>query len=91
MRKKATTLRDPLSWAGSDPGVQGMPADSQASRYSGMGIAHLNADPKDIYRLKEMRHKLDDEGYVDGAVNRIASFLTSTLDKKDADEQQQQG
>lgn len=51
----------------------------------------MTADPKDIYRLKEMRHKLDDEGYVDGAVSRIASFLTSTLDKKDADEQQQQG
>jgi hypothetical protein len=75
MNKKEISGRDPLSWAGSNPG------DSHATDRLLAGSTR-----QDIYKLHEMRHKLDDDTYVDGAVTRIANFLTSTLKKKGNDE-----
>ncbi|PKL06467.1 MAG: hypothetical protein CVV53_04160 [Spirochaetae bacterium HGW-Spirochaetae-9] len=76
MKKKDSFGRDSLSWAGSNPGTR----HATDSLLAG-------STRQDIYKLHEMRHKLNDDTYVDGAVNRIASFLTSTLKKKENDEQ----
>lgn len=76
MRKKDSSCRDPLSWAGSNPG-EGRAAEGPPG----------GSPRRDVYRLHEMRHKLSDDTYVDGAVTRIANFLTSTLKKKDNNEQ----
>jgi hypothetical protein len=73
--RKENTSRDPLSWAGS--GVEaGRKVDRQLTQ----------AIPKDAKKLHEMRNKLQDDSYVDGAVTRIANFLTSTLKKKGQNE-----
>lgn len=71
MKKNDSSGRDPLSWAGSNPG------DKRATEHLLAGL-----EQQDIYKLHEMRHKLNDDTYVDGAVTRIANFLTSTLKKK---------
>jgi len=71
MRKTAAASRDSLSWAGSHPGGKG---GSDGLMPETMG--------KDIYKLHEIRHKLDDDAYVDDAVTGIANFLTNTLKKK---------
>lgn len=71
MNRKTNYSRDSLSWAGSGASLAGqnvgtkLPAD-------GLG---------DIYRLHAIRSKLEDGEYVDGAVDRIARFLTETLNK----------
>jgi hypothetical protein len=71
MKKKESAGRDSLSWAGSNHG------DGVA------GNRHLaETIHQDTYKLHQIRHKLDDDNYVDGAVTRIANFLTSTLNKK---------
>ncbi|HWR10185.1 MAG TPA: hypothetical protein VN445_00030 [Rectinemataceae bacterium] len=75
MKKNEISGRDPLSWAGSNAG------DCHARDDLLVGSTR-----QDIYKLHEMRHKLNDDTYVDGAVTRIANFLTSTLKKKDDDE-----
>jgi hypothetical protein len=75
MKKNDNSGRDPLSWAGSNPG------DGRATDRLLEGSTR-----QDIYRLHEMRHKLDDDSYVDSAVTRIANFLTSRLKKKVDDE-----
>lgn len=75
MKKKDSSGRDPLSWAGSNPGNKRATEELLAG-----------SSRQDIYKLHEMRHKLDDDTYVDGAVTRIANFLTSTLKKKVDDE-----
>ncbi|MHB9152200.1 MAG: hypothetical protein ACYC2S_06100 [Spirochaetales bacterium] len=71
MKKNDSPGRDPLSWAGSNPGNKG------STEHLLAGLEH-----QDVYKLHEMRHKLNDDTYVDGAVTRIANFLTSTLKKK---------
>jgi len=75
MKKNDSPVRDPLSWAGSNT------EDGRATDRLAVASAR-----QDIYKLHEMRHKLNDDRYVDGAVTRIASFLTSTLKKKVDDE-----
>ncbi|MDD3981247.1 MAG: hypothetical protein RBT72_00825 [Spirochaetia bacterium] len=73
MNKKVTARRNSLDWAGSSPvegAVTGPPGASAR---------------QDVYKVITMRHKLDDDSYVDGAVTRIASFLTNRLDKKEKD------
>lgn len=74
MKKRETTRRNTMDWAGSSP------ASGPAS-----GPPPLTAGIRDVYRVREMRHKLNDDGYVDDAVTRIASFLTNTLEKKEKD------
>lgn len=76
MTKKPIAGRDTRAWAGS--------AKSEARNLDGRIVETL---PRDVYKLHELRHKIDDVGYVDGAVSRIANFLTSTLDRKGKDEQ----
>lgn len=76
MKNKDSSCRDPLSWAGSHPG------DGRKAQQ-----APVSPEAQDVYRLHEMRHKLDDDSYVDGALTRIANFLTSKLKKKGEDEQ----
>lgn len=71
MKKKAAAARDSLSWAGSNPG-DGNKSDRLL----------IDALGQDTYKLHEIKHKLDDDRYVDGAVTKIASFLTSTLKKR---------
>ena len=78
MKRNEASGRDPLGWAGSGLS-DGRAADRQ--------LASLRS--QDVYKLHEMRHKLDDTTYVDDAVTRIANFLTSTLKKKDAEERKQ--
>jgi hypothetical protein len=73
MNKKETARRNSLDWAGSSPvegAVTGPPGDTTHP---------------DVYKVITMRHKLNDDRYVDGAVTRIASFLTNRLDKKEKD------
>ncbi len=71
MKKKESAGRDSLSWAGSNPG-DGVAGDRRLAE----------AIHQDTYKLHAIRHKLEDDSYVDGAVTRIANFLTSTLKKK---------
>ncbi|TXT47742.1 MAG: hypothetical protein FD137_993 [Spirochaetes bacterium] len=77
MKKHDQSARKTLSWAGSKAG----------DGIEGIGLSGLGTNPgasgKDMYKLNKIRHKLDDSGYVDSAVTRIASFLTNTLDKKE--------
>jgi hypothetical protein len=75
MRKAETVSRDSLSWAGSYSGCRGA---SEGLIPETMG--------RDIYKLHEIRHKLEDDSYVDDAVTGIAEFLTDTLKKKEGHE-----
>lgn len=76
MKRKPAGLRDSLSWAGSDRKAgENMSPAPPASR------------PRDVYKLQELRTKLDDDTYVDGAVSRIANFLAGTMKKGKDDEQ----
>jgi len=70
MKKNMVNAKDSLSWAGSNAGD---------GRNSAPG---LETPGQDAAKLHEIKHKLDDDHYVDGAVSRIASFLTDTLKKK---------
>lgn len=45
--------------------------------------AQTEASGQQASKLYEIKSKLDDTTYVDGAVSKIASFLTDTLKKKD--------
>ena len=75
MRKSEEHARDPMAWAGSKLG----------SEVSALGL--LPEIPAgDIYKLRQIRHKLEDEGYVDDAVSRIASYLSGTISKKEKHE-----
>lgn len=76
MMRKPIAGRDSRAWAGSA---------KEDSRSMGSNMA--DSRPQDVYKLHELRHKIEDTQYVDGAVNRIANFLTSALDKKGKDEQ----
>ncbi|MCE5256600.1 MAG: hypothetical protein LLF89_07125 [Spirochaetaceae bacterium] len=71
MKKTTVNTKDALSWAGSNAG-DGRRNDSPRFDSSG----------QDATKLHEIKHKLDDDQYVDGAVSKIASFLTDTLKKK---------
>lgn len=72
MRKTETGSRDPLSWAGSQAVGEGA--------FQGL---YSDVMGRDLYKLHEIKHKLDDETYVEDAVTGIANFLTETLKKKD--------
>ena len=75
MSKTEVLSRDSLSWAGSRSGGK-------------MGSEGLIPETmgRDLYKLHEIRHKLDDDSYVDDAVTGIANFLTNTLEKKEGHE-----
>jgi hypothetical protein len=72
MKKAENGSRDSLSWAGSQKG----------SKKSFEGLLRGETG-QDIYKLHEIRHKLEDSKYVDSAVTRIAHFLSNKLEKKD--------
>ncbi len=71
MNKKTNTCRDSLAWAGSGASS---PGQNIGTRLPPEGLG-------DIYRLHAIRSKLEDGKYVDGAVDRIARFLTDSLKK----------
>jgi hypothetical protein len=73
MKKKETARRNSLDWAGTSP-VEGKVLGPPGAKAR-----------TDVYKVLTMRHKLDDDSYVDVAVTRIASFLTNRLDKKEKD------
>jgi hypothetical protein len=73
MNKKETARRNSLDWAGSSP-VEGAAKGPPGAKAQ-----------TDVYKVITMRHKLNDDSYVDGAVTRIASFLTNRLEKKERD------
>ncbi len=73
MKKKETARRNSLDWAGTSP-VEGAVVGPPGAKAQA-----------DVYKVLTMRHKLKDDSYVDGAVTRIASFLTNRLDKKERD------
>jgi hypothetical protein len=73
MKKKEPARRHSLDWAGTSP-VEGAVVGPPGAKAQ-----------SDVYKVLRMRHKLKDDSYVDGAVTRIASFLTNRLDKKERD------
>jgi hypothetical protein len=74
MRKNKVGPDDSLSWAGSN-----------ASDGRKVYPARPETAGQDASKLHEIKNKLDDSTYVDGAVSKIATFLTDTLKKKGKD------
>jgi hypothetical protein len=65
------------SWAGSKPG--------DLTAMSGNGRL-AETKPGEWQRLYDLKHKLADDRYVDGAVARIASFLSGKMKEGKNDE-----
>ncbi|HNX72994.1 MAG TPA: hypothetical protein PKJ53_02305 [Spirochaetales bacterium] len=72
MKTNKASPENSLSWAGSD-----------SSNGRTLFPAQTEASGQQASKLYEIKSKLDDTTYVDGAVSKIASFLTDTLKKKD--------
>ena len=68
MKSKNSGSDFSASWAGSKPGD----AADLGGRFSAI-------KPGDWRRLYDIKHKLSDDGYVDGAVDRIASLLSNGM------------
>ena len=75
MKKNKVGQDNSLSWAGSNSSDGG-------KVYQG----RPQTSGQDASKLHEIKNKLDDNTYVDGAVSKIASFLTDTLKKKGKDD-----
>ena len=71
MKHGKTVSKDPLSWAGSDT--------TDVRCYHDLMVDNAG---QDVYKILNLKHKLEDDSYVEDALSRIANFLANEAKKK---------